>query len=101
MDDLDQLAAAVSTSFRKLDERNGAGDHLALLWGCEDGDTSSTPKLEQALLTKDAQSAKNRVLVDADHSREVSGRRESLAHVRFAVSDRAPDGRSHLIVKIR
>lgn len=64
-----------------------------------DGDATATPELQQPLVAESAQRPQHGVRVDAEHGREVTCGRETLAGPRLAVRNRAPDVSSDLVVQ--
>ena len=73
------------------DEVVDAGDHVASVGGAGDCDAAAAPELEHPLVAEEAQRAQHGVRVDAEDGREVPGGRQTLARLRLAVGDRAPD----------
>jgi photosystem II stability/assembly factor-like uncharacterized protein len=99
-DDLDELVQFVAVSAGKMDELPRSDDDLSVRRSRRNCDSASAPKLEQPLVAELSERAQDRVRVDAQHRRQVTCRRESIAGLGLSLCDRPTYLAGDLLVKI-
>lgn len=97
LDDLEELVTPESLPTRELDQV------LRLRYDCSssrsragDGDTPTSPELEEALVTQDPKCTEHGVAVYADDGREIACRGESFTRACLAIGNRTAYLRSDL-----
>src|ERR1700722_5513430 len=99
LDHGDELCGLVALLASEGHELSHFAHHGASLWSPGDGDATASPELEQPLVPQLAQGPEHRVLVDAEHGREVLRQRHPLSRSRLAIGDRSPQFGGHLLIQ--
>jgi hypothetical protein len=100
LDDLDELLDSIALLAGEANELARSCNDGASLRGTCDVDPAPTAKLEQTLVAQRAQGPEYGIRIHAEDGREVAGRRETLARLRFALGDCASDLGRYLLVQV-
>jgi hypothetical protein len=100
LDELDQLVGPIALAPGELDQLASSRNDRACFWRPGDGDATTTAEVEQPFITEGPHGPQDRVPVDAEHSREIAGRRQPLPRLCLTISDRATNLGGHLVVKL-
>jgi hypothetical protein len=97
---LDEFVASAAVAAGELDQLPHARVDLALLWRRDDRGAPAAPDLEQPLVPKLPERAKDGVSVHLQHRGQVERGREPLAREGLSIRDRTPDLRRNLLVQV-
>ena len=93
------FVASVSLGPRVVEQFVNTPHHRAAL-GCSNNSNATTScEVEQTFVSKDVQSANDRVFVYPEHCREVHRRRQTLTFDGLALGDGSTNLRGHLFVE--
>ena len=91
LDHLDELIDGIALPAGELHQLSNLLHDRSPLGRPGHSDAATASKLEQPLVLKQPQGAKDGVRIDSENGREVSCRRESLSGLRLSLCDGTPD----------